>query len=99
MFVTRFGDDEFTIMFLETSSVRLGRARNVYGKGSMVDQFKPTTKEDSLRRSKSPSLSVAEYRGDANSGDVLIEATDQTLYRAMRQECNWVVRFHAGQAK
>jgi hypothetical protein len=30
--------------------------------------------------SKSPSASGAEYRGNADSGDALIEAADQALY-------------------
>jgi PleD family two-component response regulator len=48
---------------------------------------------------KPPSATGAEYRGNTDSSDALIEAADQALFRAMHQGCNRLVRFHAGQAK
>ncbi len=47
--------------------------------------------------SKPPSASIAEYQGNTNSGDTLIDTTDQALFLVMRLGCNHVVRIHAGQ--
>lgn len=49
--------------------------------------------------SKPPSTSGAEYQGNTDSSDALIEAANQALFRAMRQGCNREVHFHAGQIK
>ena len=94
--LARCGGNKFTMVLLETSGVRLGRGRNAYGKGSMLDQFKQTISEESFSRSKSRSASVAKYRGNADSGNAPIEAANQALYRVMRQDCNRVAHFHVG---
>jgi hypothetical protein len=47
--------------------------------------------------SKPPFSSIAEYHGNNNSGDTLIDTTDQALFLVMRRGCNQVARIHAGQ--
>ena len=43
------------------------------------------------------SIGVAEYPGDADSSDALIDKADQGLYQAKRLGCNRAVLFHAEQ--
>jgi diguanylate cyclase (GGDEF)-like protein len=45
------------------------------------------------------SIGVAEYPGDANSGDALIDMAGQALHQAKQLGCNQVVQFQAGQEK
>jgi diguanylate cyclase (GGDEF)-like protein len=45
------------------------------------------------------SIGVADYPGDANSAEALIDIADQALYQAKRLGCNHVVRYNLEQEK
>jgi diguanylate cyclase (GGDEF)-like protein len=91
----RYGGDEFIIVLPETPAHQgcqgAERLRKVVEALSVqVTDKNGLTKTIDITMS----VGVAEYPGDANSGEVLIELADQALYQAKRQGCNRVVLFH-----
>jgi diguanylate cyclase (GGDEF)-like protein len=98
--LARYGGDEFAIVMTETSADEACQGAERLRKVVGAESIRVKSDKDTIESVKILiSLGVAEYPGDADSSDALIEAADQALYEAKRQGRNCVVRFHAGHAK
>jgi len=92
--VSRYGGDEFIIILPETPADQalFGAERIRKKLAEIVIQVKGqhglTEKIDI-----SLSIGVAEYPGDAESAELLIDQADKALYQAKRLGCNQIVRF------
>lgn len=98
--LARFGGDEFAVVMTETSADVARQGGERLRKVVEAKTIQVNRENDPIENLKvTLSLGVAEYPGDADSSESLIEAADQALYEAKRQGRNRVVRFRAGQAK
>lgn len=98
--LARFGGDEFAVVMTETSADVARRGATRLQKVVVAEVIKINREGGSIENIKiTISIGVAEYPGDADSSEALIEAADQALYQAKYQGRNRVVRFRAGQAK
>jgi diguanylate cyclase (GGDEF)-like protein len=94
----RYGGDEFIIVLPETPA-----SQAWYGAERVRKVIESLTiqviNENGLSENIAITLSigVAEYPGDADSGDALIDKADQGLYQAKRSGCNRVVHYHVEQ--
>lgn len=98
--LARFGGDEFVAVMTETSADVARQGGERLRKLVETESIKINRENNSIENIKiTLSIGLAEFPGDADSGEALIEAADQALYEAKRQGRNRVVRFHAEQAK
>ena len=96
----RYGGDEFITVLPETSANQAWCGAERLRKRVEALSFQ-VINENSMSEKIEITIStgVAEYQGDAISGEALIDLADQALYQAKRFGCNQVVRFNAEQKK
>jgi diguanylate cyclase (GGDEF)-like protein len=94
----RYGGDEFIIVLPETPAHQACIGADRIRK--LIEALSIQVKGENGSSEKidiTISIGVAEYPGDADCGDALIDKADRGLYQAKRLGCNRVVRFQAEQ--
>jgi two-component system cell cycle response regulator len=94
----RYGGDEFIIVLPETPASQAWVGAERLRKVVEALSIQVTNKIGSSEKIEfTISTGMAEYPGDATTGNVLIDLADQALYQGKRQGGNRVVRFLNGQ--
>lgn len=98
--LARYGGDEFAIVMPETCAEDAWRGAERVRKVVETEPIQIKSGSDSIEKIKiTLSMGVAEYPGDADSCETLIQAADHALYHAKHHGRNRVVRFHERQAR
>jgi diguanylate cyclase (GGDEF)-like protein len=90
----RYGGDEFIIVLPETPAGQAWFGAERLRKQVEKLSFQPDTRAFNL--AITISTGIAEFPGDTDSGELLIDLADKALYQAKRQGCNQAVCYHIG---
>jgi len=90
----RYGGDEFIIVLPETPASQAWFGAERLRKEVEKLSIQATNRPDNL--AIRISTGIAEFPGDTDSGEILIDLADQALYEAKRLGCNQTVSHHIG---